>query len=169
MNPLHPAYSPALTRGLSPPDPHGELLPVGRGHIGEAPNAEGFVAMLGDFRRSGGIERAADVAWLLDEQPGAVHGRLTSLLGSGVIFGFTWRDTLWVPMFQFDPRDMSVRTRAQQVRLALGAEFDPWSLSTWFAQSNEHLTYQRPVDLIDMNLPAVLHAAHADRRLWRRN
>jgi hypothetical protein len=172
------------TGAQPPPDvrhhePLTGLPPVGRSQIGDAPSAEGFVAMLGLYRHTGGIERAADLAWLLDESSaapgaalaGAPHepGYMADLIKSGAVFGFRWRDTFWVPMFQFDLRDMSVKSSPRDVRVALAREYNPWGLAAWFAQSHAQLTYMSPVDMLDVNLPAVLHVAHTDRRLNRRN
>jgi hypothetical protein len=137
--------------------------------IGASPNTRGFVAMLAAYRSTGGIERGADLAWLLDEYPDMGPGSLASLVMSGEVFGFEWRDTFWVPMFQFDQRDMSVKQGPKQVRLALDMEFDRWALSAWFAQGNGCLRGKRPVDVITPNLSAVVAAACMDRHRGAQN
>ncbi len=152
---LHPGLR-SLDRQMVLPDARQEP-------IGSQPNAHGFVAMLAAFRSSGGIERAADLEWLLDDQPDAQEGALSKLIMSGEIFCFEWHDTVWVPMFQFDLREMGVRARPQEVRAALDREFDRWGLAAWFAQRHPGLAHMSPVDMIDVNLPAVLQAARADR------
>jgi hypothetical protein len=79
------------------------------------------------------------------------------------VFGFDWHGSFWVPMFQFDLRDLSLRLAAQQVQRELVPVFDGWTIAVWFAQRNSWLDEQRPVDLLDTQLHNVLHAARADR------
>ncbi len=85
------------------------------------------------------------------------------LIVSGHVFSFAWHDTYWVPMFQFDPQDLSLRPATRQVLAELANDLDGWSIAGWFAASNPWLSQRRPVDLLDIDLPAVLQAARADR------
>jgi hypothetical protein len=135
--------------------------------IGDMPNAHGFVTMLAAYRATGGVERAADLAWLLDDRPGHMQGTLSQLIMSGEIFCFEWHETVWVPMFQFDLREMGVKSRPQEVRAVLGREMDRWGLAAWFAQRHPHLSGASPVDMLDVNLPAVLRVAQVDHNLAR--
>jgi hypothetical protein len=127
------------------------------------PSRRSFVALLSAFRATGGIERGADLAWLLDEYHDTGLGSLASRVTSGEVFGFDWRDTFWVPMFQFDLNDMAVRRGVQQVRLALDREADGWALATWFARGNDCLRGRLPVDVLDTHPSAVMAAACLDR------
>jgi len=90
----------------------------------------------------------------------ATSGRL--LVSHGV-FSFEWQAAHWVPMFQFDLRDMSVKPRPRRVVAELAEVFDGWALATWFVHPNSWLHGRRPVELLDTHLEAVLEAARGDR------
>lgn len=125
--------------------------------------AGGFEAMRGAFRPTGGMARGADLARLwADYQLGDV-ANLAELLRAGEVFGFDWNDDFWVPMFQFDLWDLSIRPGPRQVCADLGTELDDWNLAAWFARPNGSLSERRPVDLLGTDLLAVLDAARADR------
>lgn len=120
-------------------------------------------AALGDaYKAAGGIGRGDVVSRLR-----AVQGRSTFInvaqpLAHDDIFGFEWEKSLWVPMFQFDPGDMSLMPAPRQVRAELGSEFDGWSVCAWFVEPNAWLAGRRPFDLLGSELEAVLRAARAD-------
>lgn len=133
------------------------------GDIGDVPNERSFEAMRIAYRSTGGLASGDDLERLLQDCRFADPVSLTGRLDSGEIFGFDWRYRLWVPMFQFDLRDLSVKPVPQQVRTVLSAEFHGWTLAAWFTQGNAWLNHRRPVDLLDTDLPAVLEAARADR------
>jgi hypothetical protein len=88
---------------------------------------------------------------------------LGKLIASNEIFGFAWRDTFWIPMFQFDLVDLSVENGARQVLAELGPEFDGWARASWFATAHPLLDGARPVDVLKSKLAMVLDAARADR------
>ena len=130
--------------------------------ISSRPTSSGFAALLAAYRSSGGTARGDDLSRLLQDR---VRGGCVSLakhMACGDVFGFEWRRTLWVPMFQFDLRDLSVTTEPRQVLHELANKFDGWTLATWFAQGNSWLDGRRPVDVLGVDLPTVLNAARAD-------
>lgn len=127
------------------------------------PTSRGFAAVMAAFRGTGGTARGGDVGRLLEDYGLGNFIGLARLISSGAVFGFEWRSTLWIPMFQFDLRDLSVRPAARSVLAELGEGFDGWQRAVWFSQPNGRLHGQRPMDVIETNLPAVLSAARADR------
>lgn len=135
----------------------------GHGGVGAQPSSAGFVAMLAAFRDTGGTARADDLARLLQDRPHGGYVSLARLLAHGKVFSFEWRGSRWVPMFQFDLNDLSVRPGLQNVLAELSGEFDDWSLAAWFAEPNSWLDDQRPVDLLATELRSVVEAARADR------
>ena len=131
--------------------------------IGGFPSEAGFAAMQVAFRASGGLARGDDlVRWLQGHSSGDVAS-LARLIVTAELFSFEWRDTFWVPMFQFDLDDLSIKCGPRKVLIELATDFDSWNLAAWFAQPNSWLNNTRPVDLLDHNLAAVLRAAHSDR------
>ena len=131
--------------------------------LDELPTRRGFAALLAAFRATGGTARGDDVARLLEDHGLGDFIGLAKLIANGAVFGFEWRGVLWIPMFQFELRDLSVKPATQQVLAELGTGFDGWSRAAWFARPNSYLNFQTPVDLLASRLPDVLEAARMDR------
>jgi len=127
------------------------------------PKDRDFVAMHAAYRGSGGMARGDDLARLLEDRQRGDFVSLARLIVAGEIFSFEWHHSFWVPMFQFELRDLSTKAAAHQVLAELARAFDGWALALWFTQPNSCLDGQRPVDLLDSNLPAVLGAARTAR------
>jgi hypothetical protein len=119
-----------------------------------------FVMMLRAFRRSGGLAREAEV---IDRSQACNSPGWRVDCLTGAIICFEWEQRFWLPWFQFDPADMSLRPGPARVIAELAPVFDGWGIATWFAQPNLWLANARPVDLIDECLASVLGAARADR------
>jgi hypothetical protein len=131
--------------------------------IGERPTSRGFAALLAAYRATGGTARGDDVARLLEDHGRADFIGLARLIAAGRVFGFEWRRTLWIPMFQFEVRDLSIKPAAERVVKELGSTFDGWACAAWFATPNSWLDRRAPVDLVDTQLRDVLGAARTDR------
>ncbi|HEX7441459.1 MAG TPA: hypothetical protein VF319_15325 [Caldimonas sp.] len=115
------------------------------------------------YRATGGTARGDDLARLLEDHPRGSFVSLARLIASGEVFGFERQHTFWVPMFQFELRDLSIKEGLRQVLAELVTVFDGWALALWFVRPNSSLKDGRPVDLLDSNLAAVLDAARTDR------
>lgn len=122
-----------------------------------------FGAIRRAYQALGGLARGDDLAGLLEDRSRGDFVSLARLIVDGEIFAFEWRDTYWIPMFQLDLADLSVKRGLRQVLLELAGGYDSWRLAAWFVEPNEWLACQRPVDLMDTNLSEVLQAARADR------
>jgi hypothetical protein len=129
----------------------------------EQPSSAGFVAMLAAYRSTGGTARAEELANLLQDHQRGNYTSLARLIATGKVFSFEWRETHWVPMFQFDMMDLSIKPGPAQVVAELRDALDGWSMARWFAEPNAGLDGARPVDSIDARLQDVLNAARADR------
>jgi hypothetical protein len=129
----------------------------------EAPSSPGFVALLAAYRSTGGIARAKDLSNVLQDHSRGGYTSLARLMTTGKVFSFKWRNTHWVPMFQFNLMDLSIKPGPQQVVAELRDVLDDWLLACWFAESHAALQGGRPVDLIDTRLADVLDAAREDR------
>ena len=131
--------------------------------LDERPTRRGFAALLAAFRATGGTARGDDVARLLADHGLGDFIGLARLIANGDVFGFEWRGVLWIPMFQFELRDLSVKPATRQVLAELGSGFDRWSCAAWFARPNSWLNFQTPADLLATRLADVLVAARTDR------
>lgn len=126
------------------------------------PSSPRFTALLEASRATGGTAPGDAVAHLGDHFIGDAVS-LAKLIHSGHVFGLEWRGSRWIPMFQFDIDDLSVKSSAQHVRAAPPSLWAGWRLASWFAEPNVALDLQRPVDLLESSLPAVLAAALTQR------
>jgi hypothetical protein len=119
-----------------------------------------FVEMLRAFRRSGGLAREPEV---LDRIEACSSPRWRPDGLGGTVVCFEWGRHLWLPWFQFDPADMSLRPGPASVIAELSPLFDGWRMARWFAQPNMWIGDARPIDMIDECMASVLGAARADR------
>lgn len=122
-----------------------------------------FAQMAAAFQPSGGLARGDDLAQRLADQGRGDARSLADLIAHREVFCFEWGGAPWLPMFQFCPQTLTVRTGPQRVYRELGAVFDGWSLAAWYAQPNHWLRGERPVDRLVPALDDVLEAARADR------
>lgn len=122
-----------------------------------------FDAMIAAYTSCGGTARADDLALLLQEHHKVTFVNLAKRLVSGDVFSFEWQDHFWVPMFQFNRQDMSVKHEVHRVVRELDGVLDSWTLAWWFTEPNAWLKGRRPVDLVDRQFSDVLGAARADR------
>jgi hypothetical protein len=127
------------------------------------PGDREFVAMHAGYRATGGMARGDDLARLMEDRRRGDLASLARLIVTGEIFSFEWHHSFWVPMFQFELRDLTVKPVHQQVLAEFAGVLDGWTLALWFALPNSSLNGHRPVELLDSNLPAVLDAARTDR------
>lgn len=79
-----------------------------------------------------------------------------------VIF-FEWQSQSWLPWFQFTRIDMTPQPQLKPVFAELMSAYDSWEIASWFVRPNPWLAECLPVDHLLVDLPAVLHAARADR------
>lgn len=127
------------------------------------PSDAQFRGLRSAYGQSGGLARGDDLARLLQDRQQGDFVSLARVLVAREVFGFKWRDQLWVPMFQFELRDLSIKRAHRPVLAELAPVFDNWSLADWFARPNSWLGSQSPVQMLGSNLAAVLNAARADR------
>ena len=131
--------------------------------LGASPNSRGFVTMLSQYHASGGLARGDTLGRLLDDWQCGDHVSLARLISADEIFSFRWRGECWIPMFQFELRDLSVKPGPRRVLAELMQVFDDWQLAVWFVRPNPWLQTKRPLDLLDSDLTGVLEVARADR------
>jgi hypothetical protein len=122
-----------------------------------------FESLRAAYGASGGLAVGDELARLLEDRRHGGCAGLARLVVSAEVFGFGWRQAFWVPMFQFDPADLTVRPGSKEVLAELVPTYDGWALATWFVEPNAWLDGQRPLDLLPTDRASVLEAARADR------
>lgn len=119
----------------------------------------GFITLLEAFRATGGTAPAPILAHLLDQHQASTVVSLAKLVYSGKNFCFQWRGNDWIPMFQFNSYDLTLKADAQQVRKDLPSSLMGWALAYWFATPNQCLDGQSPANVLDADVKSVLRAA----------
>ena len=147
---------------------HAQLTAPGRLGLSQpglagSPNDSDFVALQCALRASGGLARGQDLAHSLQDRQAGDFTSLARWIVTRRIFSFAWHDSFWVPMFQLDPVDASLRPGAQSVVAELVGVLDGWSLALWFVRPNSSLAERTPLALLDHDLPAVFQAARMER------
>jgi hypothetical protein len=94
------------------------------------------------------------------EQPVSVLARW---IVTRQVISFEWCSETWIPWFQFALPEMKVRQDVGQVIRELMGAFDDYDLAMWFASPTPGFRTSPPLDAIDVEPSAVLHAARADR------
>lgn len=133
----------------------------------ECPNSRSFIAMLEAFRASGGVAPGPIVGQLLGEYRVGKVVRLEELMASGHIFGFSWRANVWIPVFQFETKDLALKASAQSVRAELPSLWSGWQVASWFAAPSARMNGHSPADRLDSDLEAVVQAALALESIHR--
>lgn len=136
-----------------------------RAEINATPSSDGFLALLRAFFGSGGIARAIELEDMLQERQRGDYISLARLIANGRLFFFEWRDTLWVPMCQFDPRTFQIKPAFEKVWFELAPTLGGWQAANWLAMPNPALNNRRPIDVLDLDFQAVLSAAKLERGL----
>lgn len=171
MSPFQTATTTPWARRLKTPyaaaNPPGRQLRNASHAIGDLPDSRGFAALLLAYGATGGTAPGDELARLMQDRRSGDLASLARLIVSGEIFTFEWHDTFWIPMFQFELYDLTVKQGPRKVLAELVGVFDGWALAAWFAQPNSWLKGCRPVDLLESNLSAVFAAARADRFVAR--
>ncbi len=126
---------------------------------GTTPNEQGFVALQSVYRPSGGLARGADLASRLQHRRVGGYVSLARLIVNRQVFSFSWQNDDWLPMFQFDTADLSLRPAVQDILAELLDIMDGWTLALWFVQANRALGQVVPLDLLQLDPAAVLQAA----------
>jgi hypothetical protein len=126
-------------------------------------NDYAFIGMLDAYRSSGGLARAQEVFTLFKSRSDAGVVTLVHWMAQRLVLSLEWHADVWMPLFQFESQDMSVKTSLEPVLAALNPVCTPWELAHWCAQPHRLLDGQRPADALDVDAPRVLRAACADR------
>jgi hypothetical protein len=122
-----------------------------------------FMEMLSTFRNTGGVARGDEVVDMLRAAHSFDVSHLARAIVNREVLSFEWHDELWLPLFQFDLKDMSLREAPRRVAAELACAFDGWALAQWFATPNSWLAGRMPVEVIGDYPADVFHAARTDR------
>jgi hypothetical protein len=126
-----------------------------------------FVALQMAYRASGGLANGNELATRLHVRGESGYARLASWILRQQVFSFAWNQHFWLPMFQFDPADLSLRQELQPVLAELAGVMDGWALAAWFARPCDSLQGRSPLSQCVHDQPAVFQAARLQRFVIR--
>lgn len=122
-----------------------------------------FALMKRAYAGSGGLATGDEVAGLMRTHADQPISRLARWIVTRSVLSFVWRSQTWLPLFQFDRSDISLRPGTLAVVRELACVFDEWELAIWFCSPNAWLQNAAPADVVECDVSGVLHAARADR------
>jgi hypothetical protein len=125
----------------------------------DRPSSRRFISMLEAYRATGGLAPGNFLCRSLQEHHRGELGQLARLIADRRLFVLDWRGESWIPMFQFDAGDLSCKAGPALVRAALAGLDSGWAIAAWFARPNAQLDGRLPVDVVDLDLRAVVDAA----------
>jgi hypothetical protein len=123
----------------------------------------GFVSLQNAYRASGGLANGNELAARLHVNGEGGFATLARWIVSQQVFSFAWNNDFWLPMFQFDVRDLSPRRGLRPVLAELADVMDGWAMAAWFAQPNDALNGRSPASLWLSDWPEVFQAARLQR------
>lgn len=147
--------------------PHPKLACTGTAVAGserphEIADAE-FVALRVGFRSGGGLANGDELARRLHVLGEGGYARLARWIVARQVFSFAWSGHFWLPMFQFNPRDLSPHAGLRPVLAELSDVMDGLSTAQWFTEVNVALQGQSPVDAWPHRWADVFEAARMQR------
>lgn len=90
---------------------------------------------------------------------------LENCLQRGMLIAFDWHSGLWLPLFQFDRVDMSLREEVFRPCVELSGVMDGWELALWFVRPQCSLQHRSPLELLETQPSLVLDAARREHFL----
>jgi hypothetical protein len=122
-----------------------------------------FMELLRGLRRYGGLERGDEVADRVRRVNGTDLATLARQIVVGRLLCFDWGGTLWLPLLQFQPTDMTPRPEVLRVVAELTPTFDALEVCEWLIRPNSTLDDVPPAALLSSRSDDVRGVARLDR------
>ena len=154
---------------LTNPARHADTGPAGQDGRGEGLRRAGslgddeFVFLQQAYRPSGGLAHGDELATRLHVDGAGGYARLARWIVGRHVFSFAWHEHFWLPMFQFDPHELTPRPGLRLVLAELADVMDGRALADWFALPSGMLNGRSPADMWARQGPAVQQAARLQR------
>ncbi|MET0210160.1 MAG: hypothetical protein ABW220_14040 [Burkholderiaceae bacterium] len=119
-----------------------------------------FLELLSAYRATGGLALGSEIAARRSVTGLSDIARAIALRH---VISIHWGGHIWMPMFQFEHRDLITRAPVRQLIDELSPALDDWELADWFIERNLWLDGATPLHLLSIDGPRVLDAARALR------
>jgi hypothetical protein len=121
-----------------------------------------FTELLDACRHSGGLARCSEVAQrLARRRPDGVTW-LEDCLRRRTLVSLDWHSGPWLPLFQFDLSDMTLREAVRRASAELSGVMDGWDLAAWYVRPQCLLQHRSPLELLDTQPELVRDAARQE-------
>lgn len=121
-----------------------------------------FIELLDAYRCCGGLARRSEVAGRVARRRPDGAAWLEDCLRRRALIALDWHSASWLPLFQFEPSDMSLREAVCRPSAQLGAVMDGWELAVWFVRPQCLLQHRPPLALLDTQPELVMDAARQE-------
>lgn len=153
----------ATARGTDAADDSFHTARAGGWPQGSSRGRSRLSAMECAFLSSGGILSGDCLAHLLRHGLDQPISKLARWIVDREVVSFECGGETWLPMFQFEPSTLRLKSCVARVIDELRAVFDDVELAEWFARPNSGLDGRAPADAVAADERAVLEAARVDR------
>lgn len=119
-----------------------------------------FLDLLAAYRRSGGLATGSEIA---ARRPGVGLAELARFIARRELISLDWGGHRWLPVFQFEDGDVTVRESVSALVEELSVALDDWELTQWFVDPNSWLNGATPLQLVHDDFARVHDAARALR------
>lgn len=123
-----------------------------------------FLDLLSAYRATGGLGLGTEIA---ARRITTGLSDLARAIASRQVVSLCWGGHTWLPMFQFERRDLTVRAPVLRLISELSPVLDEWELADWFIEPNAWLEDATPLKVLSVDNQCVLDAARALRFLYR--
>jgi hypothetical protein len=124
-----------------------------------------FTELLAAYRHSGGLARGSEVALRVANRRSDGTAWLEDCIERRTLVSLDWHSGLWLPLFQFEPSDMSLRNEVHRTCTELCGVMDGWDLAVWFIRPQRLLQHCSPLQLLDSDPERVFEAARREHFL----
>lgn len=119
-----------------------------------------FLDLLAAYRVSGGLAPGSEIA---ARRPSSGLSALGRAIAAGEVIGLQWAGQHWLPVFQFERGDISLRPPVRLLLAELAGLLDEEERIQWFVQPNPWLDSASPLQLLATDFARVHDAARALR------
>ncbi|CAA2102281.1 hypothetical protein [Variovorax paradoxus] len=133
-------------------------------HLAVTPGDLRFLDLLAAYRTSGGLATGHEIS---ARRPLDGLSAVARAVAAREVIVVDWGGQRWLPFFQFERGDVTVRQPVRALLGELSGVLDDWDIAQWFVQPDAWLDGAQPLHLLATDFPRVHDAARALRFVCR--
>jgi hypothetical protein len=124
-----------------------------------------FIELLNAYRSRGGLARASEVtARVVSRRPVGIAW-IEQCFAHRLLVSVIWHSMVWLPLFQFERSDMTLRDEVFRTCGELRDVMDDCEMAAWFVHPQCGLNHCSPLDMLDSRPELVVEAARREHFL----